>query len=323
MDNRFRIIPYKVEAVLPTTDTIPYGIKKVEAQNIWQKGEKGKGIIVAIVDTGIDANHPDLKDKIIGGRNFTNEGTPEDITDYAGHGTHVAGTIGAIENGSGVVGVAPECKFLICKVLGADGSGSIDGIIKALDYIRTWQSAEGERVRVVNMSLGGPDDVPQLHDAIKRVVDSGIVICAASGNEGDNDELTMELAYPALYNEVVTVAASDEQNKLAYFSNNNLQVDCIAPGVNVISTYPGNKYAKLSGTSMATPHVTGAVALLIKLGESHFKRLMTEAEIYALLVKHTVRLGYQASSEGHGFVRLGYADKIADLIGFIEKEYCI
>jgi major intracellular serine protease len=323
MEKRFRVIPYKVESVMDTNETIPYGIKKIEAPSVWEKGELGKGIIIAIVDTGIDLEHPDLKDKVVGYRNFTNEGNTDNVTDEAGHGTHVAGTIGAIENGNGVVGVAPECQFLVCKVLGRDGSGSIEGIIKALDFIKDWQSDNGERVRVVNMSLGGPDDVPQLHDAIKRVVDSGIIICAASGNEGDNDELTMEYSYPALYSEVITVAASDEKNKLAYFSNNNLQVDCIAPGVNVISTYPKSKYAKLSGTSMATPHVTGAVALLIKTGEAHFKRMMTEAEIYALLVKHTVPLGYQASSEGHGMVRLGYADKITNLMNFVEKEYCI
>jgi major intracellular serine protease len=321
--NEFKLIPYKVEQVLEVTDEIPYGIKKIEAEMVWEQGEKGEGIVVAILDTGIDANHPDLKDRIIGGRNFTNEGGANDYHDGAGHGTHVAGTIGASENGSGVIGIAPECKLLIGKVLGSNGSGSIQGIINALDWVRDWAGPNGEKVRVVNMSLGGPDDVPELHEAIKRVVDKGIVICAASGNEGDNDENTLEYSYPALYNEVVTVAASDEKGKLAFFSNNNLQVDCIASGVNVISTYPTSKYARLSGTSMATPHVTGAVALLIKKGEKHFNRMMTEAEIYALLVKHTVALGYKASSEGHGMVRLGYSDKVRTLTDFIEKEYCI
>jgi major intracellular serine protease len=323
MSNDFRLIPFKVEEVKTSFDTMPYGIKKIEAQHMWKKGERGKGVVVAILDTGIDMGHPDLKDRIIHVRNFTNEGNKDDVTDGSGHGTHVAGTIAASENDNGVVGVAPKCSLVICKVLESNGSGSIQGIIDALDYISEWEGPNGERVRVANMSLGGPDDVPQLHDAIKRVVDKGIVICVASGNEGDNNEKTMEYSYPALYNEVITVAASDENNELAFFSNNNLQVDCIASGVNVVSTYPGSKYAKLSGTSMATPHVTGALALLINRGEQYFKRQLTEAEIYALLIKHTLTLGYRASSEGHGMVRLGYADKLNHLVCFIEKEYCI
>jgi major intracellular serine protease len=323
VSNRFKLIPFKVESVQNKADDIPYGVKKIEAPMVWEKGEKGEGIVVAILDTGIDIHHPDLKDRIIGTRNFTEEGTEDDVTDGSGHGTHVAGTIGASENDKGVVGVAPKVKMLICKVLGSDGSGSIEGIIKALDYIKDWSGPGGEKVRVANMSLGGSEDIKELHEAIKRVVDSGIVICVASGNEGDDDERTHEFSYPALYNEVITVAACDEKNKLAFFSNNNLQVDCISSGVNVVSTYPKSKYARLSGTSMATPHVTGAVALLINRGEKHFKRRLTEAEIYALLVKHTVPLGYQASSEGHGMVRLGYADKLNNLTTFIEKEYCI
>lgn len=320
-NKRMRLIPFKVESIETQAEVLPYGIKMIDAPEVWETGEKGQGIVVAILDTGIDQTHPDLKDRIIDGRNFTGEGSPEDFTDRNGHGTHVAGIIGASEEGSGVIGVAPEVKFLIVKVLGTDGSGSYEGIINGIDYATNWQGANGEKVRVMNMSLGGSEDVPEMYDAIKRACAKGIAVCVASGNEGDSNESTNEYGFPGYYNECIEVSASDENFKLAYFSNNNDQVDVIAPGVNVLSTYMGGQYAKLSGTSMATPHVTGAIALLIKLGEKQFNRTLTESEIYATLVKNTVPLGFKSSSEGHGLVRLSYMNKVRDLLDYITKNF--
>lgn len=321
-EKKMNLIPFKIEQITPNADSLPYGIVTVEAPDIWKEaGEKGEGIVVAILDTGIDHTHPDLKDRIIDGRNFTSEGTPDDFSDGNGHGTHVAGTIGASENEKGVVGVAPLCKFLVVKVLDSNGSGSYAGIIEGIRYATNWRGINGERVRIMNLSLGGSDDVPELHNAIKEAVANEIAVVVASGNEGDANESTCEFGYPALYNEAIVVSASDEQNKLAPFSNNHLQVDCIAPGVNVVSTYLGGSYARLSGTSMATPHVAGALALLINLGERQFKRTLTESEIYAILVKNTVPLGYQSSSEGHGLLRLNYMKKVRDLVSFVETHF--
>jgi major intracellular serine protease len=130
------------------------------------------------------------------------------------------------------------------------------------------------------------------------------MVVVASGNEGDNDESTFEYGYPALYNECITVGAIDENRKIAYFSNNHKQVDVVAGGVDVLSTYPTNQYARLSGTSMATPHVAGALALLIKLGEKKFKRELTESEIYGMLTKVCCSLNYEASTEGNGLPEL-------------------
>jgi major intracellular serine protease len=309
-EKKVHLIPFKVEAIQSQADEIPYGVKALEAPKVWKKGEKGKGIVVAIIDTGIDKDHPDLKDRIIGGRNFTSEGSPEDYSDANGHGTHVAGTIGASENDKGVVGVAPEVSFLICKVLGADGSGSYEGIINAINYATDWVGDSGEKVRVMNMSLGGSADLPELHNAIKNAVNNDIVVVVASGNEGDNNEKTYEFGYPAMYSEVIEVSAHDENYELAYFANNNLLVDVIASGVNVISTYPNSSYARLSGTSMATPHVTGAIALLINLGEKKFQRKLLECEIYAHLAKNTLPIGYLTSSEGHGVIKLNYLENV-------------
>lgn len=301
---QMKLVPFKIESYQNMVSEIPYGVEQLQAPELWAEDEKGSGIVIAICDTGIDQNHSDLKDQIIGGRNFTEEGSADDFTDKNGHGTHVAGIIAAQANNSGVVGVAPEAKLLICKVLNSQGSGDYSSIIKGIKYATNWRGANGEKVRVINMSLGGSYNDPRMYKAILEAVAAGILVVVASGNEGDNDPNTFEYGYPALYNECITVAACDQDRKLAYFSNEHLQVDIIAAGMKVTSTYPTNTYATLSGTSMATPHVSGALALIIAIGEKQFRRTLTESEIYALLVKCCCSLGYKKSSEGNGLPEL-------------------
>ena len=297
-----KLIPFEVKEVTTKTTEIPYGISLCQAPEIWAEDEQGNGVVVAILDTGIDTKHPDLQNNIIDGRNFTPEGwSHKNFEDLNGHGTHVAGTIAA--NGR-IKGVAPEAKLLICKVLDRHGSGNYYSIIEGLRYATAWKGPNGERVRIINMSLGGPQDDPKLKEAILEACSRGIVVVVASGNEGDNNETTYEYGFPALYNECITVAACNDQKQIAPFSNNSLQVDVTAAGVNVLSTYPVSKYAKLSGTSMATPHVSGIMALLINLGETKFKRELTESEIFSMLTKVCCSLGYEASTEGHGLPEL-------------------
>lgn len=303
-EKKIELIPFEVKEVVEKAETKPWGIRKLKAPHVWAQGSKGEGVVIAILDTGIDANHPDLREQIIGGRNFTTEGSPEDFHDGNGHGTHVAGTIGAAENDGGVIGMAPSCKLLILKVLDSNGSGSYEGIINGINYATSWRGENGERVRIMNMSLGGSEHVQELYDAIENAINNDILVVCASGNEGDANEGTYEYGYPGHYHFVIEVAACDVENKLAPFSNNNLEVDVIAPGVDILSTYLDSKYAKLSGTSMATPHVTGALALLINVGEEHFKRPLCESEVYAIMVKNTTSIGYEGSSEGHGLLRI-------------------
>lgn len=308
MEQRAKLVPFEVKAVNTSAAEIPYGIRQIQAPDLWDKGEQGEGIVIAILDTGIDRDHPDLKNQIIAGRNFSG-GDKEDFNDGNGHGTHVAGTIAAENNQWGVVGVAPKAKLLIGKVLDDSGSGSYKSIIDGIEWATKWRGENQERVRIISMSLGGTYNDPRMERAILKAVSKGILVVVASGNEGNNlesnGEETYEISYPALYNECITVAACDEAGKLAEFSNTHLQVDVIAAGVDVLSTYPKSQYAVLSGTSMATPHISGALALIIATGERQFKRTLTESEIFALLAKTSCSLGYEKSSEGNGLPALG------------------
>ncbi|WP_281974390.1 S8 family peptidase [Halobacillus litoralis] len=313
--SEMKLIPYRTDAIIDSTAEIPKGVQMVEAQELWQETNQGEGSVVAIIDTGCQLDHPDLEDRIIDGKNFTNDyqGDRENFNDNNGHGTHVAGTIAAIENGEGVVGVAPKSKILVLKVLSEDGSGEYRWIIDAVDFALQWRGPNGEKVRVISMSLGGPDESQELHTSIKTAIDQGVSVVCAAGNEGDGRENTSEYAYPGAYNEVIQVGAVDDKRSLADFTNTNDQIDLVAPGVSVLSTYLEGKYARLTGTSMATPHVAGGLALLIPLVEKQFQRSMSEAEIYSQLIKRTTPLGYSKAAEGNGLMTLALMNKLEEL----------
>lgn len=317
MKNYVHVIPHKLVEQLNEVNEIPTGVDIIQAPKIWEK-TKGKGITVAVLDTGCDTDHPDLKDRIIGGRNFTKDdgGNPKIFEDYNGHGTHVAGTIAASLNNNGVAGVAPEANLLILKVLGKDGSGQYDWIINAIRY------AIEQKVDIISMSLGGPSDIKELHDAIKEaVLTHHILVVCAAGNEGDGEYTTDEFAYPGSYNEVISVGAVDLERHSSHFTNSNNQVDIVAPGEKILSTYLNGSYATLSGTSMATPHVSGSLALIKNLSKSAFERELTEPELYAQLIKRTVPLGNSPKLEGNGFIYLtllDYVKKVFDEKALVE-----
>ncbi|MCM3570239.1 S8 family peptidase [Neobacillus mesonae] len=309
MERKVSLIPYLVVEQVEQVNEVPKGVEMIQAPKIWEK-TKGKGMTVAILDTGCDLTHPDLKDQIIGGRNFTKDdnGNPEVYRDYNGHGTHVAGTIAAIQNNRGVVGVAPEANLLIIKVLDKNGSGQYEWIINGIHY------AIEQKADIISMSLGGPVDVPELHEAIQKAVQNNILVVCAAGNEGDGDDSTDEFAYPGSYNEVISVGAIDLQRNPSRFSNSNNEVDVVAPGEKILSTYLNGKYASLSGTSMATPHVSGALALIKVLANSSFERNLTEPELYAQLIKRSVPLGNSPKLEGNGFIYLPVPDLLPELL---------
>ncbi|MEM5010470.1 S8 family peptidase [Niallia taxi] len=304
-----KVIPYKVEQVVQMTNEVPTGIQQIQAPALWGKS-KGKGMKIAILDTGCDTTHPDLQERIIGGYNFTDDdnSNPDIYTDYNGHGTHVAGTIAAVENANGVVGAAPESSLLIVKVLNGQGSGQYDWIANGINY------AIEQNVDIISMSLGGPDDVQALHDAVKRAVDNQILVVCAAGNEGDGRDTTEELGYPAAYNEVISVGSVNFTRRSSEFSNSNREVDLAAPGENILSTYINGQYARLSGTSMAAPHVTGGLALIKAIAVQEFDRQLTEPELYAQLIKRTVPLGFSPKLEGNGLLYLTAPEKLAEAI---------
>ncbi|RFU69557.1 S8 family peptidase [Bacillus sp. V59.32b] len=308
MERKMRLIPYQVVEEVQEVSEVPRGIDLIQAPKVWEK-TKGKGITIAILDTGCEITHPDLKDRIIGGRNFTgdDQGNDDIYLDYNGHGTHVAGTIAAVQNSSGVVGVAPEANLLILKVLDKNGSGQYDWIIDGINY------AVEQKADIISMSLGGPEDVPELHEAIINAINNKILVVCAAGNEGDGRDSTDELGYPGCYNEVISVGAIDLERRSSDFTNSHNEIDLVAPGEEILSTYLNGKYAKLSGTSMATPHVSGALALIKDIANKGFDRSLTVPELYAQLIKRTIPLGNSPQLEGNGLLYLTTVDYLSEV----------
>ncbi|MCY7919773.1 serine protease Isp [Bacillus vallismortis] len=309
MNGEIRLIPFVTNEQIMDVNELPEGIKVIKAPEMWAKGVKGRDVKIAVLDTGCDTSHPDLKSQIIGGKNFTDDdGGKEDvISDYNGHGTHVAGTIAANDSNGGIAGVAPEASLLIVKVLGgANGSGQYEWIINGINY------AVEQKVDIISMSLGGPSDVPELEAAVKNAVKNGVLVVCAAGNEGDGNERTEELSYPAAYNEVIAVGSVSIARELSEFSNANKEIDLVAPGEQILSTLPNKKYGKLTGTSMAAPHVSGALALIKSYEEESFQRKLSETEVYAQLIRRTLPLDIAKTLAGNGFLYLTAPDELAE-----------
>lgn len=259
--------------------TTPTGISRIAAST---NVNKGTGIGVAIIDTGIDLKHPDLQANIVANKSCIRG--KKTGNDDNGHGSHVAGTVAAVNNDSGVVGVAPEAKLIAVKVLNAVGSGTWSSVICGIDWVTA--NAGTYTIKVANMSLGGSgtsdnncgnSNNDALHKAICKSTAAGVTYVVAAGNSSDEASKFVPAAYDDTVITVSALADSDGQSgslgsatsygaddTFATFSNYGSVVDLGAPGVSIFSTWKGGGYNTISGTSMATPHIAGSAALYIK-----------------------------------------------------------
>jgi len=269
----------------PLAETVPVGVSQVKAPLAWD-ASRGKGINVAILDTGIDALHPDLAPNVKGAVSFVPGQTP---ADGHGHGTHCAGTIGAAINGSGVVGVAPAASLFAVKVLANNGSGNWSWLIAGISWCIQ------NRMRVLSMSLGGQQAPAALETICNTAFTNGLLLVAAAGNDGTQ----FPIGVPGRYKNVIAVTAIDSANVLAPFSSRGPEAEICAPGVNVLSCKPGGGFQTMSGTSMACPHVAGGAAVV---WGAH--RFATNVQIWNLLGATADNLGPPGWDPHFGYGRL-------------------
>ncbi len=288
---------------LPVYALLDVSVPLIHAPQVWKEGFTGKGVRVAVVDTGIDPDHPDFEGRIGGIHSVVGD----DGRDRFGHGTHVAGIIagsGKASNGK-YRGVAPDAILYSVKVLGDNGSGKSSDVLAGLEW------AVDQKARVINLSLGTPgpcdgsDAVSYFCDKLVR--ERGIVVVAAAGNEGPGERT---IGSPGCAREVITIGATDDLDRVADFSSRGptkdgrTKPDVCFPGVNIIAARADEvnlgpvrdgKYMELSGTSMATPHASGVVALLLEAYPD-----MKPSEVKERLMSTAVDLGLPANTQGAG-----------------------
>jgi subtilisin/minor extracellular protease Epr len=251
---------------IKTTQQItPWGIEKIGTLPVQATGKNGSGINIAILDTGIDTDHPDLS--YVFGFDFSDllldDADPED---FSGHGTHIAGIIAAQNNDIGVFGIAPGANLYILKVFTDDGEGRYSSAVEAIEWcMGTYTDAiEGNEIDIISMSWGSEVDLgdPGIEPWINQAYNLGIIFVGSAGNDGNSTGTGDNIIYPARYENVIAVSSTNEEDQRPTFSSTGPAVELTAPGVNIISTFIDG-YATLAGTSMSCAHVSGSIALLL------------------------------------------------------------
>ncbi|MBU4438085.1 MAG: S8 family serine peptidase [Acetobacterium sp.] len=277
--------------------------ERVGADETWNKVNNAQTVVVAVIDTGLNTQHPDLKDNVVTGYDFV-EGTTN-MVDLSGHGTLVSGCVAAVaNNGIGIAGITGTANIKVApyRVGGlSDGDKNLDvGYICAALY----EAAGRSDVKVINMSFGGYMVSAALRTAVENAAAAGKVIVAAAGNEGADANYSGELAIPASYNNVISVGATDNTNKIAYFSQHNSLVDLCAPGMKIYSTSHDGTYEVTSGTSFSSPITAGACAVLMAADPN-----MTSTEVETLLEETALDFGAKGRDDyyGYGMIQLDAA----------------
>jgi len=279
MNDDYRLPPYWYSTRIMEIPQFDWSFESIGVQDAW-KTSRGRDIRVAVLDTGVDLDHPDLFGQIELSRDFTGEG----VNDQNGHGTWCAGCVAGKTWGR-----APESKLLIAKVLNKRGSGSTRAIADGI----LWASGQG--AHVISMSLaGGPD--PNIHAAIKEAVASDCIVVCAAGNSGPGFT-----EYPAAYDECVSVGAFDRATRLAGFSSQNKQVDVAAPGVDVLSIAMGGGVTRMTGTSMACPQVAACAALVQGARRAANEPLLDALQFRGLIRNNSIDAGPPDFDTGFGW----------------------
>jgi serine protease len=279
-----------------------WSLATMNVAQAWQSST-GTGITVAVIDSGVDAAHPDLAGQVLPGIDLI-AGTEGVSSDPNGHGTHVAGTIAAVTgNNTGVTAVAPHAKILPIRTLDADGSGYMSDTATGIVY------ATDHGAHVINMSLGGTEPSTAVSNAISYARSKGVVVVAAAGNSRANGSPT---SYPAADDGVIAVASTTSGDVYSSFSNRGDYIDVAAPGSAIVSTYPqasGSAYVSMSGTSMAAPHVAGLAALL-----KGYNGALTPEQVQQAMQASAVDLGTVGKDSDYGHGRVDAAAALASII---------
>lgn len=287
---------------MPVRAYLDTSVRQIQTPSVWQAGFRGRGMKIAILDTGIDPHHPDVAGRIAATATFVGSAYYDDN----GHGTHVASTAAGNGAASGglYVGVAPEADLYIAKVLAADGSGMMSDVMAGIE----WAVNQGAHVAGLSLGSNGPcDGTDALSVTCDAAVERGVVLCVAAGNSGP---ARSSVGSPGCARQVITVGASDDSDQVASFSSRGptsdgrVKPDLCFPGVDIVAARAAGTamgqvvdehYTSASGTSMATPHAVGAAALLLQANPS-----LTPREVKELLMRTARNIGYEANAQGAG-----------------------
>ncbi len=266
-------------------------LQQISVDKAHSKGITGAGVKIAIIDTGIDYNHQELKDNYRGGYDFVNDDADPMDDSTPGHGTQVAGIIAARLDDQGIVGVAPDASIYALKVMDRNGSSSISNIVAALQW------TVDNKIDVVNISMGGPGGT-SLKEACNAAFQAGVLIVAATGNSERGG-----VDYPAAYDSVIAVGATDQQDNPEIYTAQGNEVELAAPGTAIYSTKQENNYGTISGTSLAAPHITGVAALILSAGVDDINNdgVADNRDVRLKLLKASRDLGKPGRDDLYGY----------------------